>query len=206
MTDIYIIRHGNTFEAGEAPRRVGARTDIPLTVKGHEQAKALGEHFKAKGIQFSNVYSSPLIRAQQTAEGLRPVMAESVSLQKLEVLNEIDHGPDENLTEDKVIARIGEEAIRDWDEKAIPPKDWHVDSDKRLATWRQIFTHHLGHDLGVSEAYVTSNGAARFALLALRDMKFGLPELSTLKLKTGAYGHIRLDGEGAHFIDWNVRP
>ena len=31
MTTLVVIRHGNTFEADEEPRRVGARTDLPLT-------------------------------------------------------------------------------------------------------------------------------------------------------------------------------
>jgi transcriptional regulator GlxA family with amidase domain len=31
MTTLIIARHGNTFEDGETPRRVGARTDLPLS-------------------------------------------------------------------------------------------------------------------------------------------------------------------------------
>ena len=34
MTRLVIVRHGNTFEAGEPPRRIGARTDLPLTATG----------------------------------------------------------------------------------------------------------------------------------------------------------------------------
>jgi broad specificity phosphatase PhoE len=48
MTRIVIVRHGNTFEAGETPRRIGARTDLPLTADGQAQADALGRWFAAQ--------------------------------------------------------------------------------------------------------------------------------------------------------------
>ena len=54
MTRLYIARHGNTFEAGEAPRRVGRRTDLPLTAAGRAQAEALGRRFAADGVMFGN--------------------------------------------------------------------------------------------------------------------------------------------------------
>ena len=39
-------------------------------------------------------------------------------------LREIDHGPDENCTEDKVQARIGAAALAEWDAAATPPPGW----------------------------------------------------------------------------------
>ena len=42
MTDIYIVRHGNTFDKGDVVTRVGARTDLPLSRSGFAQAEALG--------------------------------------------------------------------------------------------------------------------------------------------------------------------
>ena len=41
MTQLLIVRHGNTFETGETPRRVGLRTDLPLSSSGRKQANAL---------------------------------------------------------------------------------------------------------------------------------------------------------------------
>ena len=46
MITLVIARHGNTFESGETPRRVGARTDLPLTEKGRQQAQAIGHYLK----------------------------------------------------------------------------------------------------------------------------------------------------------------
>ena len=56
MTRLVIVRHGNTFEAGEPPRRIGARTDLPLTATGVAQAEALARHFAANGVSFDRVF------------------------------------------------------------------------------------------------------------------------------------------------------
>ena len=53
--------------------------------------------------------------------------------------NEIDHGPDENATEEAITARIGAEALARWDARAVPPPDWQVDVDARIAAWRALF-------------------------------------------------------------------
>ena len=50
--DIYIVRHGNTFDPGDTLLRVGARTDLALSVSGCEQADRLGRHFLEKDIVF----------------------------------------------------------------------------------------------------------------------------------------------------------
>lgn len=42
-----IVRHGNTFRAGETPTRVGARTDLPLVEE--ERARSAGRYLREKG-------------------------------------------------------------------------------------------------------------------------------------------------------------
>ncbi|KEY98357.1 phosphoglycerate mutase, partial [Sphingomonas sp. BHC-A] len=112
-------------------------------------------------------------------------------------LDEIDHGPDEGQPEAQVLARLGPEALAAWDERGIPPQDWKVDAESRIAAWKDWFARKgEGADL-----LVTSNGAARFALLAL-----GLP-LANLKLRTGAFGELAIEeGAGVHLIRWDERP
>jgi len=61
---IYIIRHGET--AANKEGRFQGWTDIPLNEKGVELAEVTGRGMK--GIHFDRCYSSPLIRARQTAE------------------------------------------------------------------------------------------------------------------------------------------
>ena len=60
---IYVTRHGQTDYNAES--RMQGRLDIPLNEKGKDQARATRE--KVKDIKFDAVYSSPLIRAVETA-------------------------------------------------------------------------------------------------------------------------------------------
>lgn len=196
MRRIFIIRHGNTFESSAQARRIGARTDIPLVESGHAQADRLGAWFAAQNLPIRRLHSSPLLRARQTAASIAAATGHA-SDGSLPWLNEIDHGPDEGQPEAQVLTRLGPQALAAWDEQGIPPKDWKVDAEPRIAAWKQWFAQAgEGADL-----LVTSNGAARFALLAL-----GLP-LADLKLRTGAFGELTVGGGGeVDLIRWDVRP
>ena len=39
---LVIVRHGNTFRAGETPTRVGARTDLPLVEEERARSDGTG--------------------------------------------------------------------------------------------------------------------------------------------------------------------
>lgn len=61
---LYLVRHGETlFNKKYLMQGI---CDSPLTIKGHEQAKAVGEIFKEKGITFDHAYCSTLYRAEET--------------------------------------------------------------------------------------------------------------------------------------------
>lgn len=192
-----IVRHGNTFEAGEPPRRIGARTDLPLTEAGLAQGHALGAHFAAQGWRFARVLVSPLARTRETAQAILSHLPDSPEPQPCDWLREIDHGPDEDQPEDAVLARIGAATLAAWDERAEAPSGWTVDADARIAAWRDLFARGEGPML-----LVTSNGAARFALRAA-----GLAVTGGLKLPTGSYGTILRDADGAlNVTEWGHRP
>lgn len=99
-TRVYFVRHGTT--ENNIGGRFQGKSDIPLGENGWKQAECLGERFKE--ISLDAVYSSPLKRAYQTAEGvcrhltLRPIPCDG--------LREIDGG----LLE----GRTNEENIRDY--------------------------------------------------------------------------------------------
>lgn len=178
-----IVRHGDTFAPGEPPRRIGTRTDLPLIESGREQARALAGHFA--DLRFDRCLVSPLRRTRETAAIVAPY---SVA-EPTEWLREIDHGPDEGELEADVVVRIGTAALTEWERNAIPPPGWLVEAPLRIAAWKAFFA-----DAQDTVLLVTSNGAARFALLAL-----GFPPA---KLRTGAYGEV-LDGE---ITGWDIKP
>jgi probable phosphoglycerate mutase len=61
---VYIARHGET------PWTITGQhtglTDVPLTARGEQEARALGE--RLKGLSFARVFTSPLQRARRTCE------------------------------------------------------------------------------------------------------------------------------------------
>lgn len=204
MTDIYIVRHGNTFDKGDTVTRVGARTDLVLSSSGRVQAQQLAGHFRAivPG-GFGAAYCSELRRTRQTAETILTAYTNRPELEVLEFLREVDYGPDENQPEDKVIARVGEAALQAWDQRAVPPPGWDVSPDQLIAEWARLLNTLSDPEEEPPVLIVTSNGIARFVLDAVTKVQC---PLDSIKLKTGAYGLIRTSMDGATLLDWNVRP
>lgn len=89
---LYLIRHGQT-EMNQAHCLQG-RSDHSLNETGLSQARDAGAFFRARGIRFDRVYSSPLRRAVQTA---RLAAGEDMPLVVDERLIEMDYGPYEGM-------------------------------------------------------------------------------------------------------------
>jgi broad specificity phosphatase PhoE len=96
---IFLLRHGET-EWSRSGRHTSA-TDLPLTERGEEQARAAGRLLS--GRHFDLVLSSPRRRAMDTARlaGYGSSVAEEPNLV------EWDYGAYEGLTGRDIIARVG---------------------------------------------------------------------------------------------------
>lgn len=205
MTRLLIVRHGNTFGPDDTPTRVGGRTDLPLVESGVKQAEALGQHFGQQEYIPDLVFTSELIRTKQTAEHILKELQIERPMQALEMLNEIDYGPDENKTEEEVIARIGKEAIETWDKEAIVPEGWEFDPDKAVQDWYSLSDTLLKDYQEKTIMIVTSNGIARFAPYLTGDYE-GFKSSYKIKLKTGAYGLFEYQHNQWVVLEWGVRP
>lgn len=209
MTTLLIARHGNTFDPGQTPTRVGARTDLPLVEKGREQAGALGRYLKENGLLPDAVYCSMLSRTRETAELALKEAGVRLPVYALEIFNEIDYGPDENKTEEEVIARIGKEAIERWDAEAILPEGWDADTEEIICNWRNFAAHMAADNLDGHRhetiLVVTSNGIARFAPRIAGNYE-DFRKTRNIKLSTGAFGILTHSGGVWRVEDWNVRP
>lgn len=199
-TRLIIVRHGNTFASGEVPRRVGARTDLPLVDKGLVQAEYVAAWLQQNNIVPDVVISGPLKRHTQSAE----IVTDILDLEAAEIepaLTEVDYGPDENKVEADVISRIGEAAMQNWNDHAIVPAGWQIDVAAFQKIWRDIAAHHAGKTILV----ITSNGTARFALHMLPKAPEDL-KLESLKLGTGCIGILAQHQGYWRLVDWNVKP
>ena len=205
MTTLIIARHGNTFEAGQIPTRVGARTDIPLVESGREQARAIGRYLKSHDLIPDVVYASELKRAQETARLAIKETGVTNPVYTLDIFNEIDHGPDENKTAAEVAARIGTQALKDWDERAIAPPGWKVDTTQIIKNWQGFAEQIRAHDDNETVLVVTSNGIARFAPHLTGDFE-GFRKNHALKLSTGALAIFTYTDQRWLLKDWNISP
>lgn len=208
-TRLVIARHGNTFNTGEIPTRVGLHTDIPLVEKGQEQARALGQNLMRRRLIPHVVFTSFLSRAVDTARlAMTQMSTGDIPTYQLGLFNEIDYGPDENQPEAMVIARVGEQAIDAWNTDAIPPQGWRVDVDAIKKGWKNFAQHVLEDYKGQTVLIVTSNGIARFAPEITGDFD-DFKQNYGIKLSTGAYGVLQ-HGGGEHdawdVTDWNFKP
>jgi probable phosphoglycerate mutase len=204
MTTLIIARHGNTFEKGETPLRIGARTDLPLSNSGRIQARALGAWLKQAALYPQAVYCSQLRRTRETAELALETAGYKEPVFPLAIFNEVDYGPDEGLTEDAVIGRVGADALRAWDEDAVVPGGWNFDPARTIEDWKN-FARHIVEDRQECALVVTSNGIARFAPHITGDFE-RFKASHPLKISTGAACVLSHDNGRWHVIGWNVRP
>ncbi|MEM1397780.1 MAG: histidine phosphatase family protein [Pseudomonadota bacterium] len=198
MPRIIILRHGNTFDKNDVVRRVGKQTDIPLSSSGRQQVEKLAAFFVTSGFRFSRVVSSPLKRTQETARTVLSAYPHAPDVEIDQGLVEIDYGPDDGKPESHVIARIGPEAMEQWERNALAPDGWHVDPTQIKSFWAQLFQSLKQEKSDV--LIVTSNGVARFAIDAIGA---SWPDKFP-KLKTAHFGIVSIDASGDYSVlGWN---
>ena len=88
---IYLIRHGQT--AKNKAKVLQGRSNIPLDEEGVRQAEAARFRLEGMGVHFQKVYSSPLLRAVQTAQ----ILTGDQMIQREDRLIEMDYGPYEGM-------------------------------------------------------------------------------------------------------------
>jgi probable phosphoglycerate mutase len=98
---LYVTRHGETDF--NVQKRYTGSTDIPLNMKGVEQAEELANKLSSVNIKFDVIISSPLLRAKQTAEIIHKSIHKScdVPLMIIEEFAEINVGVYEGLTREE---------------------------------------------------------------------------------------------------------
>jgi len=110
MTSIYLIRHGETAWNKEEIFR--GRADVPLNEIGFREAELIGEYLK--GMDIHVIYSSPLLRAKETARRIAQVF--NLKVQPLVGITDMSFGKWEGrpLKEVQIYDR---EIYRQWREK-----------------------------------------------------------------------------------------
>ncbi|NNM59629.1 MAG: histidine phosphatase family protein [Legionellales bacterium] len=205
-TRLLIARHGNTFGPGDIVKRVGT-TDLPLVESGLIQGRLLGTYLKQNNLIPDVIFTSKLKRAIQTAEQAQNAMQTHVLIKTLSIFNEIDYGPDENQPEDKVVARLGAEALQAWEANATVPNGWKVDPQTIITNWQDFSVKLTEEYAGKTILVVTSNGIARFAPYLTGNFTDFTAQHS-IKISTGALCVFEknLSSDVWNCLQWNLRP
>ena len=161
MNRFYLVRHGENL-ANLTKEFSNRRVDYALTPKGVLQAQQTADYFKDKGIDA--VYSSPLKRAQQTAQII--ATAVGVTAVVLENLREVDVGDLEGQPPTAELWALHNAVVRDWmtghPEKSFPNGENHTTLCRRMrAAFAEMTAGRDGKDIVV----VGHGGIFTFTLL-----------------------------------------
>ena len=92
MALVILVRHGQTDE--NVSGRISGQGPVPLNTRGQEQARLVAEALAPLGVNY--IFSSPLIRARQTAEFLAERLQKSI--EEIPDLREVGYGDWEGKT------------------------------------------------------------------------------------------------------------
>lgn len=204
-TRIIIARHGNTFTKEQTPLRVGARTDLPLVET--ERGTNIGKYLKMNAFCPVAVFAAPLHRTMETARLAIAAMDKDIPLIEDKRFVEIDYGPDEAKTEEEVIARIGQQAIDDWNSKAIVPDGWKVSVNAIIKAWHDFAAEIEDKYKNKTVMVVSSNGIIRFAPHLTGNFK-KFAEQFDIKVGTGGVCILEKEDGDKHWKvkSWGIKP
>lgn len=204
MHKLLIVRHGNTFDKGDVIRRVGLKSDLPLSSSGKEQANVLGQYLNKHHRHINAIYCSELIRTKETAI-IAMKNHESITIESLSWLNEIDYGVDEGKPEVEVISRVGDEALKQWEVEEKLPNGWQLDIGALKQQIKQFAGNISAKTTASTTAVITSNGIARFFPEQLMSRKdFFLTR--SRKVATGSISCFIFDNGEWQCKYWGLKP
>ncbi len=190
MSDLLLVRHGETEWSRDG--RHTSWTDLPLTAKGEEQARALRPLLSDRKI--GQVYASPMERALRTAElaGLaRPQIDPD--------LREWDYGGYEG------IATV---CIRDRFSDGVTegPEGHPGESPEQVGARADRVLARIASQLAVDEGDVALVAHAHF-LRVLAARRLGLPASAggLFTFETGAVGVLGTEHDRPAVVAWNAR-
>lgn len=169
-TTLYLIRHGSTPSNENKPRLLqGSGVNSGLSELGKRQARRVGEWFRHVPVDV--VYSSPLMRAVETAQEICGAVA--CSLITVPELVEVDVGLWERQTWDSIKVRHPEEYARfheDCSQYGYLGGESYGDVQRRIVpVFARLLEQHVGQTIAVI-AHSTVNTVYLATLLKL-DVK-----------------------------------
>ncbi|MCF8254151.1 MAG: histidine phosphatase family protein [Bacteroidia bacterium] len=162
---LYIIRHGET-DFNRLGIVQGSGIDMPLNDLGILQAKRFYDYYK--DIQFSKIYTSSLIRTQQS---ILPFIEAGKPYKAIPALNEISWGIFEGKPQNPEEREVYWKVVNSWKNGQYNAKILEGESALELHTRQKTFVDYLKQEEGDDCILISMHGRALKAFLcALLDL------------------------------------
>lgn len=196
---LYLVRHAATANNLERPPRLqGQRSNLELSPDGRQQARRVARFLSA--LELSAVYSSPLVRARETALAIAGEQNKEVEI--LEDLTEVDVGNWEgrNWTDIQVSEQEAYEAFMTdpGSHGYAGGENLQQVSQRVLPTMDRLLQTHLGQRIAV----VAHNVVNRVFLASLWDLP--MAQARRITQSNGGINVIRARGRERKLVTINA--
>ena len=193
--NLILIRHGQS-EWNALNQFTGWR-DPDLTAKGIEEAHNAGMVINNLKINFDLVFTSALIRAQNTAEIILKEINQSLSTIKNQALNERNYGDLAGLNKDDARKRWGDEQVHIWRRSYdVPPPGGESLKDTGERVLPFFMKEILPYVCEGKNVLVAAHGNSLRSLIKFLD-NISDEDIVKLEIPTGAPIHYVINEDGS---------
>ena len=193
--NLILIRHGQS--EWNALNQFTGWKDPDLTAKGIEEAHNAGRIINNLKINFDLVFTSALIRAQNTAEIILKEINQPLSTIKNQALNERNYGDLAGLNKDDARKRWGNEQVHIWRRSYdIPPPGGESLKDTGERVLPFFMKEILPHVCEGKNVLVAAHGNSLRSLIKFLD-NISDKDIVKLEIPTGAPIHYVINEDGS---------
>ena len=193
--NLILIRHGQS--KWNALNQFTGWKDPDLTATGIEEAHNAGKIINNLKINFDLVFTSALIRAQNTAEIILKEINQTLSTIKNQALNERNYGDLAGLNKDDARKRWGDKQVHIWRRSYdIPPPGGESLKDTGERVLPFFMKEILPHVCEGKNVLVAAHGNSLRSLIKFLD-NISDEDIVKLEIPTGAPIHYVINEDGS---------
>lgn len=166
ISELYLIRHGESEMNTNAHLIGGRSNETPLTARGVEQARLLGKYFLENSIIPTHVFASPALRTLQTADNTLSAMNIDIKPIVVDEIQEMDQGDYVGRLRTEVYTPdILLEIDKQGKDFKLPGGESMNDVGNRMLKWVELNVP-ISRGIEVERTFVFSHGVAIRTLAA----------------------------------------
>ena len=197
---LVLLRHGATDWSEDA--RFTSSTDVDLSERGTEQARAAARVVATSGLPWSRVISSPAKRARATADIIAAELTPAIPRTDDDRLREIDFGPFEGSTVPEIERGGFADAFARWRHRQRPLYPRGAEPFEEAAgRARAVFEEVRNNETG---ALLVGHGYLWRLMIACCVLDMPLGNLRRLRFDTGRFAVVEFEDEMPRLTLFNV--